>query len=88
MAKRRARNARGACVALLVLFPVAVFTYIWLGSSHEESLYDLLGVASDASATQIKRAYHKLAMRLHPDKVRDASAKEQAEMLFKKVAQA
>jgi DnaJ-like protein len=33
-----------------------------------ESLYDLLGVATSASAAEITRAYRKLAMRWHPDR--------------------
>ena len=88
MVSKRARSCKRVSFVLLVVFPAAVLTYIWFGTTHEETLYDLLGVASDASATQIKRAYHKLAMRLHPDKVRDASAKEQSEALFKRVAMA
>ena len=31
-------------------------------------LYEVLGVARDATDSQIKRAYHKLAMVHHPDK--------------------
>ena len=36
----------------------------------DSEFYDLLGVAPDASAGQIKKAYYKLALKLHPDKVR------------------
>ena len=34
---------------------------------HKE-LYDVLGVSHDATPTQIKKAYHKLALKEHPDK--------------------
>ena len=33
-----------------------------------KDLYEVLGVERDASDSQIKRAYHKLAMVHHPDK--------------------
>lgn len=33
-----------------------------------EGMYKILGVEKDANATQIKKAYRKLAMRHHPDK--------------------
>ena len=45
-------------------------------------LYDVLGVANDASADEIKRAYRKLAREHHPD----VNADPQAEARFKEVA--
>jgi hypothetical protein len=33
-----------------------------------KDLYEVLGVAKDATDSQIKRAYHKMAMVHHPDK--------------------
>jgi curved DNA-binding protein len=38
--------------------------------------YDILGVKPDASETDIKSAYRKLARKFHPDKNKDASAEE------------
>ena len=40
------------------------------GSAAKASHYDVLGVSIDASAMEIKRAYKRLALRLHPDKNR------------------
>ena len=34
----------------------------------EDNCYELLGVEKDAGGLTIKRAYRKLALRLHPDK--------------------
>ncbi|CAD8134423.1 unnamed protein product [Paramecium octaurelia] len=36
--------------------------------------YDILGVKRDAKQPQIKKAYHKLALRWHPDKNREQRA--------------
>ena len=40
------------------------------GKVKDSELYDALGVPTDASAAQIRRAYFKLAKELHPDKNR------------------
>ena len=46
--------------------------------------YDVLGVSKDASAEEIKRAYRKLARKLHPDVTSDPDAGDK----FKEVSQA
>ena len=38
--------------------------------SWETKPYDVLGVAVDAGAKEIKKAYRRLSLMLHPDKVR------------------
>ena len=46
--------------------------------------YKILGVSRDASESEIKKAYHKLALKYHPDKNSDENAEEE----FKKISKA
>ncbi len=50
-----------------------------------DSYYDILGVANNASADNIKKAYRKLAMKYHPDRNPDD---QEAENKFKEAAEA
>jgi len=53
-----------------------------------ESLYATLGVEPTASGESVRKAYRKLVLTCHPDKVRDASAKPEAERLFRQIVTA
>ena len=52
--------------------------------SNERDYYEVLGVARDATADQIKKAYRKLAIQYHPDK----NPGNKAEEKFKELGQA
>ncbi|KAM9496476.1 dnaJ homolog subfamily B member 9 [Clarias gariepinus] len=50
----------------------------------QKDYYEILGVPKDASERQIKKAFHKLAMKYHPDKNKSPDA----EAKFREIAEA
>ena len=54
-------------------------------TTHSRDLYEVLGVARDASTDQIKSAYRKLALKHHPDR---NPGDRNAEERFKEAAEA
>lgn len=53
----------------------------------KKDYYEILGVKKDASVSDIKKAYRKLALSHHPDRV-SADKKKQAEEEFKEISEA
>ena len=51
----------------------------------QADLYQTLGVARDASADELKKAYRKLAVKYHPDK---NPGDKEAEAKFKEISSA
>ncbi len=56
---------------------------------QSDDYYQVLGLSKKASSKDIKKAYRKLALEYHPDKVKgDEKEKEKAEEIFIKVSEA
>ena len=53
--------------------------------AEKRDYYEVLGVAKNASADEIKKAYRKLAVKYHPDRNPD---NKEAEEKFKEAAEA
>jgi DnaJ family protein C protein 7 len=56
-----------------------------LKKSQRKDYYKILGVGKDATDTEIKKAYRKLAIQYHPDKNRDGEAGDEK---FKEIGEA
>eukprot|EP00039_Didymoeca_costata_P001226 m.50873 g.50873 ORF g.50873 m.50873 type:complete len:71 (+) comp10691_c0_seq1:148-360(+) len=48
-------------------------------------LYKVLGINKDATTSQIRKAYHKLALKVHPDKAKKGDKSNASEVLFRSV---
>ncbi|XP_056272861.1 dnaJ homolog subfamily B member 9a [Pseudoliparis swirei] len=66
-----------------VTFAVCIFVITELILAKKD-YYDILGVPKDATERQIKKAFHKLAMKQHPDKNKSPDA----EVRFREIAEA
>ena len=70
-----------AIITILILFHLSCFV------NARQNLYKTLGVSKDAAQNDIKKAYRKMALKLHPDKVPE-SEREESEKRFKDVGYA
>ncbi len=83
--RRSGAMATFLCLALaLSVAPQPAAARMYCGN---ENCYDVLGVAADAAAGEVKRRYRDLAKQYHPDKNKGAGQAE-AEATFVKVAEA
>lgn len=48
-----------------------------------ENCYDVLNITRDATASEVRKSYRRLAKKTHPDMFRDEELKKEAEENFK-----
>ena len=59
-----------------------------MNQNNQQNYYDVLGVQMEATKEEIKKAYRKLSLKYHPDRVSDLTEKTAAEEKFKEVSAA
>jgi DnaJ-class molecular chaperone len=56
--------------------------------NSDEDPYHVLGVSRDASSSEIRSAYRRLALQHHPDKQNSPEAKQEANATFASISHA
>ena len=69
-----------------LFFLILIFLPIIIKSNETDDYYKILGIKKNATETEIKKAYRKLALKWHPDK--NPNNREEAEEKFKKINEA
>ena len=71
---------------VLVFLLLSTSLVLHLAAAEGKDYYKILGVPRDASESQIKKSFRKLAVKYHPDKIKNGDKKE-AEAKFIEMAE-
>jgi curved DNA-binding protein CbpA len=95
--QRKLRNIFFPSIAILILYATIVLPAPVMAARRKvnaskkqfksEDYYTILGLSKGAKPKDIKKAYRKLALQYHPDKVKEEN-KEESEQIFITVSQA
>jgi curved DNA-binding protein CbpA len=76
---------------LFVLGLIVIYCLVLL-KAEKENYYEILGIPIDATESEIKKSYRKLALELHPDKLNTSNntgiSVEEARERFLKIQEA
>ena len=71
----------------LLILLLLLLLHLTTATTSKRNFYDILNIDKTATKREVKKAYRKMAVLLHPDK-NDASEKEKYEALFVELAEA
>ncbi len=69
-----------------LFFLILIFLPIIIKSNETDDYYKILGIEKNATESEIKKAYRKLALKWHPDK--NPNNRKESEEKFKKINEA